>query len=194
MLCGLSVALPAAAAGTVDASYVRSLAVPGNTVLVIEYYDGSNKIVDRRGFASVSGFKAVSPTDIRVDDKIALHLFGLEPCQGEMINRQENFAGRCEDYAMEQLQILLKSPRVIFCRVFLSEKDAPAQDATCFGYYNYPGTLDTIDNFEDQLVSLGALRLSRKPDGTLMRPDLAPAENIGRGGFGMWADPRIVQQ
>lgn len=182
------------AAGGVDRSYVKSLAAPGKTVLVIEYYDGNRAVVARSGFASASGYKAVSPTDIKVDDKVTLHLFGLEPCQGEMVNRQENFAGTCADYAEQQLQTMLRSPRVVFCRAFLSEQNAPVQDATCFGYYNYPGSLDTIDNLEEQLASLGALRLSKKPDGSLLRPDLASAEKIGRGGFGMWADPRIKAQ
>ncbi|WFR97807.1 hypothetical protein [Rhizobium tumorigenes] len=159
-------------------------------VLVIEYYDGNQQVVGRRGYASVAGFKAVSPLDIRVDDKVTLHLYGLEPCQGDMVNRQENFAGACADFATDHLAVMLRSPRVIYCRAFLSEEKAPVQDATCFGYYNYPGALDDIANFEEQLVSLGALRLSKKTDGSLMRPDLAKAEQIGRTGFGMWGDPR----
>lgn len=185
---------PALAAGVVDDAYVKSLAAPGKTVLVIEYYDGNRKVVGRQGFASVSGFKAASPTDIRVDDRIRLHLYGVEPCAGEMVNRQENFAGRCEGFAQTRLEILLKRPKVLFCRAFVSEEHASTQDATCFGYYNFPGTLDTVENLEEQLVSLGALRLAKKPDGSPMRPDLAEAEKIGRGGFGMWADPRVQRQ
>ncbi|WP_341487113.1 hypothetical protein [Pararhizobium sp. A13] len=182
------------AGGAVDRAYVKSLAAPGKVVLVVEYYDPAGKIVDRMGFASPSGFRAKSPVDIAVDAEVGLHLYGLEPCRGEMVNQKEGFAGGCGDYAREQLDIMLKAAKVIFCRAFLTERNAPLQDATCFGYYNYPGTLDTVDNFEEQLVSLGALRLSRKQDGTLMRPDLEDAERIGRGGFGMWADPRVVAQ
>ena len=178
------------AAGPVDPTYMKSLAAPGKTVLVVEYYDGANAVVSRKGFASVTGFRASSPVDIDVNGKSALHLYGLEPCEGEMVNRKENYAGSCRDFAQQQLQILLKSPRVILCRAFLSEENAARQDVTCFGYYNFPESLDSIDNFEEQLLSLGALRLEKKPDGTLMRPDLAAAEKIGRQGFGMWADPR----
>lgn len=185
---------PALAAGVVDEAYVKSLAAPGKTVLVIEYYDGNRKVVGRQGFASVDGFTAASPTDIRVDGRVRLHLYGVEPCADEMVNRKENFAGRCEDFARTQLEILLKNPKVLFCRAFVSEEHAPIQDATCFGYYNFPGTLDTVENLEEQLVSLGALRLAKKPDGSPMRPDLADAEKIGRGGFGMWADPRVQGQ
>lgn len=194
---GAAVAMPSgpvAAAGAVDEVYVKSLAAPGKTVLVIEYYDGNRKVVARQGFASVSGFKAVSPTDIRVDERTTLHLYGVEPCAGEMVNAKENFAGRCADFARGQLEILLKNPKVLFCRAFVSEQHAPVEDATCFGYYNFPGALDTVENLEEQLVSLGALRLTKKPDGSLMRPDLADAEKIGRGGFGMWADPRVQDQ
>ncbi|MDP9810488.1 hypothetical protein J2W42_003349 [Rhizobium tibeticum] len=185
---------PALATGMVDEAYVKSLAAPGKAVLVIEYYAGNRKVVARQGFASTSGFRAASPTDIRVDDKVRLHLYGVEPCAGEMVNRQENFAGRCEDFARTELEILLKNPKVLFCRAFVSEQHAPSQDVTCFGYYNIPGALDTVANLEEQLVSLGALRLAKKPGGSLMRPDLAEAEKIGRGGFGMWADPRVQGQ
>jgi len=51
----VSVALCAAfagrsfAAGAIDKDYIRSLAAPGKTVLVIEYYDGQGKVVDRKG-------------------------------------------------------------------------------------------------------------------------------------------------
>lgn len=184
----------AGAVGDIDKAYIRSLAAPGRTVLVIEYYDGSGKITERKGFASASGYKAVSPTDIKVNDKVVLHLYGLEPCQGDMVNRGEDYSGSCAAYAQQQLQIMLQSPKVIFCRAFVTEQNASSQDATCYGYYNYPGSLDTVDMFEEQLVSLGALRLSKKGDGTVMRPDLAVAEKIGRGGYGMWADPRVKNQ
>ena len=187
-------ALPAFAIGDIDQNYVKSLATPGKTVLVIEYYSGDGKVSDRKGYASASGFKAVAPTDIGVDDKTVLHLYGLEPCQGDMVNKAENFSGTCADFAQQQLAIMLQSPKVKFCRAFVSEQNASKQDATCYGYYNYPGSLDTIDMFEEQLLSLGALKISAKPDGSPMRPDLVEAEKIGKGGFGMWADPRIKGQ
>jgi len=182
------------AASRVDEVYIRSLAAPGKTVLVVEYYDGQKSVVGRRGYSSAGGFQAVSPTEFKVDDRISLHLFGLEPCEGDMVNRTEGFAGRCDDFAREQLRIKLKAARVLYCRAFVSEQGARSQDATCFGYYHYPGTLDTIDNIEEQLVSLGALRLSKKTGGAVLRPDLLSAEKIGRGGFGMWADPRVKDQ
>lgn len=186
--------LSAHAAGPVDEAYVRSLAAPGKTVLVIEYYDGQGKVTERKGFASVSGFRASSANDFRVDAKLTVHLYGIEPCQGDMVNRKEDFAGSCEDYARRGLETLLQSPRVIYCRAFVSETEAQAQDATCYGYYNYPGSLDTVDMFEEQLVSLGSHRVAKRPDGTAARTDLADAEAIGRRGYGMWADPRIAGQ
>jgi hypothetical protein len=182
------------AGGTVDPAYVKSLAAPGKTVLVVEYYDPTGKVIDRKGFASASGFAVETPVEIAIDPKTRLHLYGLEPCTGDIVNQKEGFAGACTDYARQQLAILVKTAKVIFCRAFLTERDASLQDATCFGYYNYPGSLDSVDNFEEQLVSLGALRLSKKPDGTPMRPDLSAAESTGRGGFGMWADPRVQEQ
>jgi hypothetical protein len=201
-LCGAFVvvvgasALPRAARAvdSIDKAYVRSLAVSGKTVLVLEYYDENSRLVSRRGFTSASGFKAVSPTDIRIDERRTLHLYGVEPCRGEMVNRREGFSGACADFAVEQLNILLQSPKVLFCRAFLTNENSPVQDATCFGYYYFPGSLDAVDNLEEQLLSLGALRLSKKTDGTPLRPDLADGERIGRSGFGMWADPRIKGQ
>jgi hypothetical protein len=182
------------AAEPINRDYVRSLAAPGKTVLVIEYYDGQGKVVDRKGFASASGYKAISPTDFRVDERLSLHLFGIEPCDGDMVNRQEDFAGSCADFAQRGLATLLQSPRVVFCRAFVSEQNAPVQEATCYGYYHYPGSLDSVDMFEEQLVSLGTHRITRKADGSPERVDLVEAEKIGRSGHGMWADPRIKRQ
>lgn len=182
------------AAEPVDEAYVRSLAAPGKTVLVMEYYDGEGKVSERKGFASASGFRAVSATDFRVDSNLTVHLYGIEPCDGDMVNRKEDFAGTCEDYARSGLETLLQAPRVIYCRAFVSETGASAQDATCYGYYHFPGSLDTVDMFEEQLVSLGRHRIAQRPDGTPARTDLEEAAAIGRRGFGMWADPRIAEQ
>ncbi|MDI6028999.1 hypothetical protein QBK99_22760 [Corticibacterium sp. UT-5YL-CI-8] len=191
-LAAISACLPAYAAGLVDEAYVRSLAAPGKTVLVMEYYDGQGKVADRKGYASASGFKAVSATDFRVDADLTVHLYGIEPCKGDMVNRKEGFAGSCDDYARQGLATLLQSPRVIYCRAFVSETGARTQDATCYGYYNYPGSLDSIDMFEEQLVSLGTHRIEKGADGIPTRADLKEAEDIGRRGYGMWADPRVA--
>lgn len=185
--CGNALAAP-----PVDESYVKSLAAPGKTVLVIEYFDGKGAVSQRKGFVSASGYKAISGTEIQVDDRIALRLYGIQACDGEMVNRAEGFSGTCSDFAKEQLQVMLKSPRVLFCRAFVTEMNAQTQDATCYGYYNYPGALDSVDQLEEQLVSNGAARLIRKSDGSAERPDLQEAERIGKdGSYGMWADERI---
>ena len=90
---------------------------------------------------------------------------------------------------------MLQSPKVLFCRAFISEQTAPVQDVTCYGYYNYPGAMDTVDNLEEQLLSLGAVRLTKKADGSFERPDLTEAQEIGqKGSYGMWADPRVKAQ
>ena len=184
----------ASAAPPIDKAYIRSLATPGKTVLVVEYYDGQAKVVDRKGYASSNGFKAISATEIRVEQNLSLRLFGVEPCEGDMVNRREDYAGACAEFAKRGLTTLLRSPRVILCRAFIAEQAAPVQDATCYGYYNFPGSLDSVDMFEEQLVSLGTHRIARKADGSPARPDLVEAEKIGRGGYGMWADPRIKGQ
>lgn len=196
---GVSMAAAAAAscafaAPPVDKGYIRSLARSGKTVLVVEYYDGQAKVVDRKGYASSKGYKAASATEIRVEEKLSLRLFGIEPCAGDMVNRKENYAGTCSDFAKRGLTTLLRSPKVILCRAFIADQKAQVQDATCWGYYNFPGSLDSVDMFEEQLVSLGSHRIARKTDGSPARPDLVEAEKIGRGGYGMWADPRVKGQ
>lgn len=193
-LLAISICPPAHAAGPVDKSYVRSLAAPGKTVLVMEYYDGQGSVTQRKGFASASGFRASSSTTFRVDANLTVHLYGIEPCDGDMVNRKEDFAGTCEDYARRSLEALLQSPRVVYCRSFVSETGAAVQDATCYGYYKYPASLDTVDMFEEQLVSVGSHRIAKRQDGSPARADLNEAEAIGRGGFGMWADPRHAGQ
>jgi hypothetical protein len=193
-LLAIGVCLSARAAEPVDEAYVRSLAAPGKIVLVMEYYDGEGKVSGRKGYASASGFRATSALDFRVDAELTVHLYGIEPCQGDMVNRKEDFTGSCDEYARRGLETLLQSPKVIYCRAFVSETGAKAQDATCYGYYHYPGSLDTVDMFEEQLVSLGSHRIARRADGTPARADLKQAEEIGRRGFGMWADPRISGQ
>ncbi|WP_320196536.1 hypothetical protein RMR10_026110 (plasmid) [Agrobacterium rosae] len=194
-LVSCAMATQAFAVPAINKDYVKSLAAPGKTALVIEYYDGNGKVVDRKGYATASGFKAVSGTDFKIDDKTTVHLYGLQACKGDLVNRTEDYAGTCDDYALKQLQVMLQSPKVVFCRAFVSEQGAPMQNATCYGYYNYPGAMDSVDNFEEQLLSLGALRLAKKPDGSVERPDLQEAENLGKkGDFGMWADPRVKSQ
>lgn len=184
----------AVAAGPVDEDYIRSLAAPGKTVLVIEYYDGKGDVIARKGYASPSGYKATSSAEFRVNEKVSLRLFGIEPCDGDMVNRQEDFAGSCADFAQTGLSTLLQSTRVVFCRAFVSEQNAALQDATCYGYFHFPGSLDSVDMFEEQLVSLGTHRIVKKPDGSLARSDLVEAEKIGRAGYGMWADQRVQRQ
>lgn len=194
LLVAFSLATPAGAAEAIDEAYVRSLAAPGRTVLVVEYYDGQQGVAERTGYSSSTGFSPISPTEFRVDRHVAIRLYGIEPCSGHMVNRQEDFAGSCDDFARSGLETLLQSPRVVFCRAFVSEMNAAVQNATCYGYYHFPGSLDTVDMFEEQLVSLGTHRIAKRPDGTPARSDLEEAERIGRGGFGMWADPRVREQ
>ncbi|RWE64105.1 MAG: hypothetical protein E5W94_30840 [Mesorhizobium sp.] len=187
-------ATPALSVEDINKDYIKSLAAPGKTVLVVEYYDGGGKVVDRKGYTSATGYNAVSPTDFKVDEKTTLHLYGVQPCQGDMVNRNEGYSGSCDEFAERELQVMLKSAKVLFCRAFVSEQNSPTQNATCYGYYNYPGSLDSVDMLENELVSLGALRVSKKPDGSPERSDLDEAQRIGKQGYGMWADPRVKGQ
>jgi hypothetical protein len=179
----------------IDKAYVKSLAAPNKKVLVVEYLDAEDKVVDRKGYASESGWNAKSATEFEATKGVVLKLFGLAPCAGELVVKTENFAGTCDEYAKANLQTMLSSAHVIFCRSFVTEQAAASQDTTCYGYYAVPGAMDSVDMLEEQLVSLGALRPSKKANGTNARPDLSDAEEIGKkGSYGMWSDPRIRTQ
>jgi hypothetical protein len=179
----------------IDKGYVKSLAAPDKKVLVVEYLDGADKVVDRKGYASESGWNAKSATEFEATKGVVLKLFGVAPCSGELVVKSENFAGTCDDHAKANLQTMLSSAHVIFCRSFVTEQAAASQDTTCYGYYAVPGAMDSVDMIEEQLVSLGALRPTKKADGTGARPDLADAEEIAmKGSYGMWSDPRTRSQ
>ncbi len=181
------------AAPNINKDYVRSLAAPGKSVLVIEYYGADGSVIERKGYASEKGFSADDNLAIKVNDKTSLRLWGIEPCKGDFVNRQEDYAGSCKNFAAQQLNIMLQSPKVVYCRAFFSEMNASNQNATCFGYYNYPNAMDSVDMIEEQLLSIGAVRLTRKKDGSANRGDLVGAEEVGKAGsYGFWADTREV--
>ncbi len=176
----------------INKNYIRSLASPEKYVAVIEYTDANGKVIERKGFASSKGWKAVSPTEFLLAKGVKMNLFGVTPCQGQLVNKRENFSGSCDDYATQHLQIWIKNPKVLLCRSYMHEKNAPSQNTTCYGWYYLPGALDSVDNLEDQLVGVGALKVATKPDSTPLRPDLLPAQKtsqVGMGGLGMWEDP-----
>ena len=178
----------------VDKDYVRSLAAPGKTVLVMEYSDAAGVVVDRKGFASADGFAPTSGTSFRIDANTTINLYGVEPCTGEMVNAREGYSGSCDAWALQGIGNELRNAKVIYCRAFVSEQNATEQDATCYTYTYFPGALDFVDNIEEQLVSTGFLRLSKDASGNPKRPDLAESDAIGRKGYGMWADPRVQAQ
>lgn len=179
----------------IDKDYVKSLAAEGKRVAVIEYYNGQGEVVKRRGFASSTGWVATSSTEFSVSENVKLKLYGLKPCSGNLTIRYEDFSGSCEEYGKDQLQHTVKNPKVLLCRAFISEENAPEQDVTCFSYHYIPGALDAVANVEEHLVSIGALTLVQKADGSPLREDLQNALQIGQKGlndvgYGMWADSR----
>lgn len=197
MACGAFFAASASAfaADPVDKTYVKSLAAPSKKVLVIEYYDGKGVVIERKGYSRMDSWKAVSPTEFDATDGVRLKLFGIRPCDGELVVKSENFAGTCNAYAQGALDTMLSSAHVLFCRSFVSETKAASQDTTCYGYYSVPGAMDAVDMLEEQLVSLGAARVAKRADGTSARPDLEDAETVGKkGSYGMWADARVSDQ
>jgi hypothetical protein len=191
----LAFANAAFATEPIDKAYVKSLAAPEKKVLVVEYLDGEDKVVDRKGYASESGWNAKSATEFEATKGVVFKLFGVAPCTGELVVKTESFAGTCDEYAKANLQTMLSSAHVIFCRSFVTEQAALTQDTTCYGYYAVPGAMDSVDMIEEQLVSFGALRSIKKADGSKARPDLSDAEEIGKkGSYGMWSDPRTRAQ
>ncbi|TNM66703.1 hypothetical protein FHP24_03215 [Aliirhizobium smilacinae] len=177
----------ASSAEPLDKNYVRSLAVPEHVVFVMEYRQADQSVADREGLRSKAAFSSVSSTEFAVDQKRHIQLYGVEPCSGAITVRREGYVGSCENYARAQLEILLKHPGVVFCRAFIDQRGKSRQQATCFAYHNFPGRLNSIDMLEEQLVSIGALRLSRSKVGKPLRPDLEEAEQIAKkNAFGLW--------
>lgn len=188
-------ATSAMAAGGINKDYVRSLAAPGRIVLVMEYYDGRGNVASRKGFASAKPYQALSATTFAVDANMKVNLYGVVPCEGDFVNRREDYAGSCASFAQQQFQNMLNGSKVIFCRAFMTEEQAPVQNATCYSWTAYPGSMDAVDMIEEQLVSIGAVKVVQKPDGTSERKDLLDAQNIAVGGkYGMWADQRQDKQ
>jgi endonuclease YncB( thermonuclease family) len=171
----------------IDPDYVRSLSIPGHTVFVMEYWQDDAQVVARDGLKSKTPFVAISPTVFEVERQRQIQLYGVEPCDGTVVDRREGFNGTCQDYARSQLDISLRHPRVVFCRAFIGERGKPVQQGTCFAHYFFAGSLNSVDMLESQLVSIGALRLSRTEAGKPVRPDLEDAERIARKNhFGLW--------
>ena len=180
------------AQGSPTDSYVRSLGQDGQLIAVIEVVNASGEVVDRVGYARPASqpWQSLSSTRFRVADDLVLQLYGVEPCVGQLVVRDEEYAGDCEDYAQRNLQIMLNNPRALVCRTAAAGRNMAVQLATCDGHYVVAGAMDSVDNLEEQLVSLGALRLAVGNDNQPLRSDLVDAQQIGSGGFGMWADPR----
>lgn len=175
----------------VDVNYIRSLANDDKTVLVVEYRDGNDKVVSRKGFANKAGFKPASPTEIAVNDNFRIKLFGVSPCAGDISVESDDFHGSCADYAKEQLAIQLKNPRVIYCIASVVDEQAAVQNGKCWGYWFFPGSLNSVSSIEAELLSVGAVKLAKKPDGSAIRPDLVNDEEIGRrGALGVWSETK----
>lgn len=160
--CGfLGLSTIAFAAEQIDKNYVRSLSIPDHFVFVMEYRKADQSVVDREGLQSEVPFSSVNSTGFSVGQTRHIQFYGVQPCNGAITVRREGFDGNCEDYARTQLEILLRHPRVVFCRAFEDERGKSRQQATCFAHHYFPGSLDSVDMLEEQLVSIGALRLSR---------------------------------
>ncbi|MCM2294703.1 hypothetical protein NAC44_20455 [Allorhizobium sp. BGMRC 0089] len=179
-------------AANINKNYIKSLVSPGKFVIVIEYYNNNNNASKRVGYTSNSPFNADGPGKIAINKSADINLYGLHPCKGDLVNIKEGYSGSCDDYAVDQLKTILKSAPVIYCLAFVSEENSKTKDATCYAYTYFPGSMDSVDMIEEQLVSIGAMELDRNKDGRPIRPDLAKAENIGRKGkYGLWQDPRF---
>lgn len=179
------------AADPVDKEYVRALAVPGHFVFVMEYWQGNEKVVARHGLKTEAPFTAVSATEFAINEDLHIALYGVEPCAGRFVSPGDRFDGSCDDYGRMQLQIFLRHPKVVYCRAFIEERLKAKQEAACYAHHHFPGALNSVDLLEDQLVSVGALRLSHRADGSALRPDLEEAEKIAKHNrFGLWSRPQ----
>lgn len=173
----------------IDVNYIRSLANNDKTILVVEYRDGNNNIIKRQGYANSAGFEAVSSNEISINDNVRIKLFGVTPCTGNITVKSDDFSGSCAEYAQKQLAIQLKNPRVIYCISSIVDEHASVQNGMCWGYWFFPNSLNSVSSIEGELLSVGAVKLAKKQDGSAIRPDLIEDEEIGKkGAFGVWSE------
>jgi hypothetical protein len=176
------------AAEPIDKAYIRSLGAPGATIVVMEYRSHQAAQVERQGYRLKTPARASSATSFAVSESLEVSLWGVRPCEGTVSSAWEGFEGSCAEFAQLQLGRLLRNSRVIYCRAFASEKEKPTQNATCFTHHVVEGAMDAVDMIEEQLVSIGALRVERDSDGAALRPDLIAGEKLGKAGaFGLWS-------
>lgn len=169
----------------VDKSYVKSLASPDKTVLVIDFRDANGKTVERQGFANSRGFSVTGSTTFAVDANNHINLASIKPCSGSISIPADDYHGSCSGYAQQQLAVQLKNPRVIYCVANFSEKNASEKNAACWGYWFFAGTLDSVSSIEAELLSVGAVELNDKSN----RADLVDAEEIAKKQHvGIWAE------
>jgi len=172
---------------SVDKSYIKSLASPDKTVLVVDYRDGNGKTVDRQGFANSRGFSVSAPTKFSIDENNQINLAAIKPCSGSITVPADDYQGSCAGYAQAQLAVQLKNPRVIYCIANFAEKNASEKNATCWGYWFFPGTLDSVSSIEDELLSVGAVELNEK----INRADFVDAMAIAKKQHvGIWAESK----
>lgn len=161
---------------SVDAAYIKSLASPDKIVLVIDYRDATGKTIERQGFANSRGFSVTGATTFAIDENNHINLAAIKPCNGSITVPADDYRGSCAGYAQEQLAVQLKNPRVIYCVANFAEKNTSEKNATCWGYWFFPGTLDSVSSIENELLSVGAVELNEKSN----RADFVDAMAIAK--------------
>ena len=196
LLAALALAsLAPSAALALDApalDYMRKLARPDRTVLVMEYIDlRLNAATERVGMMARERFRAVDGVTIRVSDELAVRLSGLMPCTSDVPVQHDDYQGTCAGLAAEGLDIELRHASVLLCRAYADQKGKPVQEATCYTYTRIGDALESVDMVEESLVGGGWAFAARGADGVPERADLAAAERMAAvSGLVLWSmDP-----
>ena len=172
--------------------YMRELARPDRTLLVMEYIDARlNAATERVGMMVRERFRPVDGTTIRVSDELAVRLGGVVPCASNVPVQHEDYQGTCAGLAAEGLDIELRHASVLLCRAYADQRGQSVQEATCYTYTRIGDALESVDMVEESLVGGGWAFAARGADGVPQRGDLAAAERMAAtNGFVLWSmDP-----
>lgn len=176
-LAGSMSLAPAFALEAPTLDYMRELARPDRTVLVMEYIAPRlNAAIERTGLAAPERFRPLDGRTIRISDDLVIRLGGVAPCRSDVPVQHEDYQGTCVGLAAEGLDIELRHASVLLCRAYADQRDEPVQEATCYTYTVIGDALESVDPVEARLVGGGWAFASRNADGTPERADLAVAE------------------
>lgn len=174
--------MPSASAETLDDPtkfYLKRFALESPFTAIVEYVsDDYARVEGQRIFRGKAPFKSAGSATIDLGS-LTLNLFGVSACGSDVPIQVFIYQGPCSAALPQYIETELSLSPILICRAFKKYADLPMQDATCWSLYTV-GTAAIVHNVEEALLKVGAGLATRREDGTLLRPELADAENFAR--------------